>query len=243
MKLFPKIKMFGAHSVLLSWESEINESTHALMLKWDRFLLHHYSEEIRETVITYTALAIYLHEFVEVYSFMDKLRSLQEISSTEIENGNDMIIQVPVCYAVEMAPDLKEVARKNKLTSKEVIALHSSPVYSVAFNGFLPGFPYLIGLPNQLITARKNTSRTHVEAGSVAIGGNQTGVYPTTSPGGWNVIGRSPLQFFNVNNDPPSLLTPGSKLRFYAITLQEFKRISKEIKEGVYHLKMEESYD
>lgn len=131
-------------------------------------------------------------------------------------------VEIPVCYAEEFAPDLAIVATHAGIAAAEVVRLHSSAEYRVAAVGFTPGFPYLAGLPPQLATPRRSSPRTAVPAGSVAIGGSQTGIYPMSSPGGWHIIGRTPLQLFNIANDPPALLRPGDRVRFRAITPAQF---------------------
>ena len=130
--------------------------------------------------------------------------------------------EIPVCYAAEFAIDLEDVARHSELPPEEVICLHSSADYRVACVGFTPGFPYLAGLPAQLSTRRRATPRRAVPAGSVAIGGNQTGIYPLQSPGGWQIIGRTPLRLFDVTKPSPALLSAGDRVRFRQITRNEF---------------------
>jgi KipI family sensor histidine kinase inhibitor len=126
---------------------------------------------------------------------------------------------VPVCYGGEQGPDLPEVATRTKLTEAEVIRLHTKASYRVAAVGFSPGFPYLLGLPERLATPRRETPRLSVPAGSVGIGGSQTGVYPTATPGGWSIIGRTPLRLFRPENETaPTLLKAGDTVKFVSIT-------------------------
>jgi inhibitor of KinA len=134
--------------------------------------------------------------------------------------------EIPVCYEPEFAPDLAEVAARAAITTDEVIRLHSASEYRVHCVGFLPGFPYLGGLPRELATPRRSSPRTQVPAGSVAIGGVQTGIYPTASPGGWNLIGRTPVQLFDPTRDQPALLRAGERVRFKAITGEQFRALS-----------------
>ncbi len=123
-------------------------------------------------------------------------------------------IEVPVEYGGTAGPDLEEVARHTGLSPEEVIRLHSAAEYTVYFLGFLPGFPYLGGLDGRLSTPRRSEPRLTVPAGSVAIGGEQTGIYPSASPGGWQLIGRTSLALFDPEREPPSLLLPGDTVRF-----------------------------
>lgn len=129
---------------------------------------------------------------------------------------------IPVCYGGEFGPDLPEIARHAKLKPEVVISLHSKASYLVHAIGFTPGFPYLGGLPSKIETPRRSTPRASVPAGSVGIGGAQTGIYPMESPGGWQLIGRTPLQLFDPGEKEPALLRAGDEVRFKAITPEEF---------------------
>ncbi len=133
-------------------------------------------------------------------------------------------VEIPVCYGGEFGPDLTRVAAQAKLSVEEVIKRHASASYTVALVGFSPGFPYLSGLPPQLSTPRLAQPRAQVPAGSVGIAGAQTGVYPLATPGGWNLIGRTPLRLFRPEQNPPVLLQPGDRVKFRAITREEFAR-------------------
>lgn len=136
-------------------------------------------------------------------------------------------IVIPACYAREFAPDIGDVAARAKLSVEKVVELHASAEYRVVCVGFTPGFAYLSGLPRELATPRRATPRTQVPAGSVAIGGSQTGIYPQSSPGGWNIIGRTPLKFFDPLSDPPALLRAGDVVRFRGIDRKEFSALAK----------------
>ena len=135
------------------------------------------------------------------------------------------LVQIPACYAPEFAPDLDDVARRAELSTKEVIDLHSAAEYRVACIGFVPGFPFLTGLAKKLATPRRETPRKEIPPGSVGIGGAQTGIYPLRSPGGWNLIGRTPLKLFDPIKNPPALLRAGDRVRFRAITREEFEAL------------------
>ena len=132
-------------------------------------------------------------------------------------------VDIPVCYEQEFGLDLGVVAQHAGVHWKEVIELHCGGEYRVACIGFTPGFPFLSGLSAKLATPRRPTPRKQVPAGSVAIGGWQTGIYPVPSPGGWNVIGRTPLQLFDPGKSPPVLLQPGDRVRFRSISREEFE--------------------
>lgn len=132
------------------------------------------------------------------------------------------LIEIPVCYGGAFGPDIAEVARRGGMTEAEVAALHSEGMYDVHAIGFAPGFPYLGGLPEKLHTPRRATPRLNVPAGSVGIGGQQTGIYPQSSPGGWQLIGRTPRTLFDLHNEPPAVLRVGDRVKFVRISEEEF---------------------
>lgn len=134
--------------------------------------------------------------------------------------------EIPVCYDPEFGPDLSTVAEASGLAPEEVSELHASAQYCVGAVGFAPGFPYLRGLPEALATPRRATPRTRVARGSIGIGGALTGIYPRESPGGWNIIGRTPSSMFDLERDPPALLALGDIVRFRPITREEFDESS-----------------
>lgn len=137
-------------------------------------------------------------------------------------------LEIPVCYDEAFAPDLAEVATHHACATAEVIRRHTEPVYTVAFIGFSPGFAYLTGLPVALHTPRLARPRTSVPAGSVAIGGKQTGIYPHATPGGWRIIGRTPLVMFDGDREEASLLKAGDVVRFVAVDRAEFDLLARE---------------
>lgn len=133
---------------------------------------------------------------------------------------------IPVCYAAAFAPDLSDVAAHAGLTVDQVISRHTAAEYTVAMLGFAPGFPYLLGLDDALQTPRRASPRTRVPAGAVGIGGAQAGIYPRELPGGWNLIGRTPVVLFDPCREPPCLLLPGDRVRFHAIDAVAFARLA-----------------
>jgi len=134
--------------------------------------------------------------------------------------------QIPVCYDPQLAPDLESFARLKNISISEVIRLHTSSEYKLHFFGFLPGFMYLSGLDPKLFCSRKKIPDLSVPKGSVAIGGNQTGIYPSSSPGGWHVIGRSPISFFEAKSVKPVWAKPGDSIRFKAISKKELEELN-----------------
>jgi len=138
------------------------------------------------------------------------------------------LIEIPVCYDAEFGFDLNRVAEHTRLSEREIIDRHSTGEYRVACIGFVPGFTFLAGLPKILATPRRDMPRKEIPAGSVGIGGAQTGIYPLRSPGGWNLIGRTPVKLFDPTKNPPTLLCPGDRVRFRAISLEEFEAFAED---------------
>ncbi len=157
---------------------------------------------------------------------------LRAIVQELVEHGAETqrgarLVEIPVCYSGEFGPDLAFVAEHARLSVDDVLQLHSSATYAVHFLGFSPGFGYLDGLPTQIECPRLDSPRLHVPAGSVGIAGTQTGVYPLDSPGGWRLIGRTPLRMFDPFADPPTRLEPGDNVRFMRIDRTKFDELEK----------------
>ena len=145
-------------------------------------------------------------------------------------------IEIPICYDIGFGPDLADVAAIHRITEAEVIRQHSNVNYLVYFIGFCPGFPYMGEVPSSIATPRLPRPRVRVPAGSVGIAGNQTGIYPIETPGGWRLIGRTPLKLFDPRNNPPNLLVPGDGVRFVSISRVEFEAIDLAVRRGSYRL-------
>jgi KipI family sensor histidine kinase inhibitor len=188
---------------------------------------------VLEVLPTYCSVSIYFDEAICQISLLKDLaqKALQKSEEEKTESTDSArTITIPVCYEdQEFAPDLEKVALHAKLSKEEVIKLHSSSDYLIYMMGFLPGFPYLGGMDPRLETPRLETPRTKIPAGSVAIGGAQTGLYPVESPGGWNIIGRTPLRLFDVERKPFFLYEAGDKIRFLPITREEFENFDESL--------------
>ncbi|WP_226667960.1 5-oxoprolinase subunit PxpB [Metabacillus litoralis] len=156
----------------------------------------------------------------EVVKVLSTIITAINVSSNTMETNT---LSIPVCYGGKYGPDLEEVARFHNLTEKQVINFHTEQDYLVYMIGFAPGFPYLGGMSEKIATPRKSTPRQTIPVGSVGIGGEQTGIYPIESPGGWQLIGRTPLTLFDSDRDQPSLLRAGDVVRFTPITEEQFE--------------------
>ncbi len=181
---------------------------------------------IREVVPTYRSATVhYLPHLLEYAALVQLLRPLTETQGGAGPFGAP--VEIPVLYGGPWGPDLEEVAAHCGMTPEQVIAAHSAPCYRIYMLGFTPGFPYLGGMDPRLATPRRKEPRIRIPAGSVGIAGNQTGVYPIESPGGWQLIGRTPLRLFDLGSDPPILLQAGRSIRFVPIDEPTYHRLER----------------
>lgn len=186
---------------------------------------------VTDAVPAYATLAVFYNLLEVPYdrekssfeTVAEKLRIIVENSRSVDIAKEKKIIEIPVCYSLKFGIDLTELAQKNKMNIEELISIHFSTVYYVFMIGFLPGFAYMGEVDASIATPRRSTPRQEVAAGSVGIAGKQTGIYPFSSPGGWNIIGRTPIQLFKKNAEPPMLLQQGDKIKFFSITEDEYK--------------------
>ena len=214
MRSKPKIKLLGDSSVLVQFGSDIdisvNQRVHALasLLEASPF------EGMIETVPAYATLLVHYDplavSFTRVRDFLREKLSQTEASAAR----NPKRVEVPVRYGGDFGVDLEAVARHLQLQVEDVIRLHSGKLYTVFMMGFTPGFPYMGKLDDALVMPRLETPRTRVPAGTVAIAGSQTGIYPIASPGGWQLIGWTPLTLFDPASETPFLFAPGDEVKF-----------------------------
>lgn len=234
---FPKISAIGEQGILVQFESEISTNVLKKVLFYKNRIENFYGKEKLEVINTYNSLLISYWDTIEnPYNDFSGLKNLFEESNIE-KLPELQTFYLPVCYDEDFAPDLGLVAAENNLKKLEIIRLHTNVFYNLYFIGFLPGFLYLGGLDKKLQISRKETPRKSVPKGSVGIGENQTGIYPKSSPGGWQIIGRCPVSLFNKNQDPPSPFLAGSKIKFYSVSKEEFFQIEKEVAMGNFKIK------
>jgi inhibitor of KinA len=196
-------------------------------------------EYVLETVPAYNSLTIFFDTGrIKYSSVVSDLKEIYESKDQKLLIANKLW-KIPVCYDDEFALDLGLLAKAKKIKKEKIIAMHSEPLYDVYFIGFLPGFLYLGGLPKVLEYPRKDKPRMHIKKGDVALAGNQTGIYPRESPGGWNIIGNSPLNFFNANEFPPCFAVAGDKVKFVPVDKKEYNAIKKKVESGDYKIESE----
>lgn len=231
-----EIKPFGEHAFLIEWSNKISDHNHTQVTALNKIVRQQFSEFIIETTPSYQSLAVYLKNNVDASYIIESIHHILSENSIS-QKINNRTVHIPVCYDEEFGLDLDHLSQVHELSIESIIAHHTKPLYPVYFIGFLPGFPYLEGLNPILATPRKVKPRSVVSAGSVGIAGKQTGIYPMDSPGGWNIIGSSPISLFDVQNNPPSLLKIGDLVKFNSISKAEYNNIKKAIKENSYELK------
>jgi inhibitor of KinA len=192
---------------------------------------------ITETVPTYRSLLVYFEPLqINASKLRATLYSLVQ-SLVESEIPKPKLIEIPTVYGGEYGPDLEFVATRNGLSTSEVVQIHTGTPYLIYMIGFIPGFPYLGGMSPRIATPRLETPRMKIPAGSVGIAGSQTGIYPAESPGGWRLIGRTPLQLFDPRREPPALFQAGDYLNFISVTPEEFASIKHAVEQGTYLVK------
>ena len=182
---------------------------------------------VLELVPTYTSVCIHYDPLVLSYDdLLQVIGRLENGSAEKMENVAARIVEIPVCYGGEYGPDLAFVAEHNGLTAEEVVKRHSEGVYLVYMLGFLPGFAYMGGMDETIACPRLTSPRTKIPAGSVGIAGAQTGIYPLSSPGGWQLIGRTPLKMFAIDGEKTTFaLSAGDRVRFVPITEEAYREM------------------
>ena len=219
------LRPVGVNGILAVLGDSISEQTGAQVAALREAVEAAHICGLEETIPAYASLLVKYDPFLTDYAALcDTLRALErQLSTSAVKEGR--IVEIPVCYGGVYGEDLPFVAKHAGLSEKEVVALHSAQPYRIYMLGFLPGFPYLGGLNERLHTPRLSTPRTKIPAGSVGIGGKQTGIYPMESPGGWQLIGRTPLTLFAPGEPLP--YAAGDRIQFVPIDEDEFARIRK----------------
>lgn len=235
---FPQYKPYGDSGILITWEAKMTPEVLNEVLEFKDKVLKNNIKVIVELVQSNNSLLIiYSKNKVNFLTLQHLLERLVLFEFDEILDETRHCWEVPVCYDPIFGIDLEEIAQKKQLKIDEIIKLHTAPKYQVFSIGFLPGFLYLGGLDKRLHIDRKSTPRLEVKKGAVGIGGMQTGIYPKTSPGGWQILGNSPLNFFDVNSEKPCFAKAGDFIKFVPISIEEYREIQEAILNGNYQLK------
>lgn len=229
-----KISPLGDTAIIIDFGNVIDETINKLVHSVFFQLQNDPIPGMIEAIPAYSSLTIFYDVFLARNFMTDKNETVFDwisqrlkkyIATENLETGDpELLIDIPVCYGKENGTDLDFIASQNNISVEEIIHLHSSAIYRVYMLGFLPGFAYM-GLVDEKISSPRKQQPAPVEPGSVGIAGRQTGIYPLKSPGGWQIIGRTPLKLFDREKVNPVLFKPGDNVKFHSITTDEFKDI------------------
>jgi inhibitor of KinA len=232
-KTIAHIYALGDQAITIEWSSIISEEVNNQVMHSFQFLQNHPIEGVTDLIPAYSSLTLIYNASIIRKQAMGrspfewlkrKLAGLAEVSSEVTEKTEPFI--VPVCYDPSLAPDLIEATQLTGCTIEEIIVLHTREIYTVYMLGFLPGFAYMASVNKKIQMPRKANPRKLVAAGSVGIAGEQTGIYPLEAPGGWQLIGQTPLKIFDITKEKPCLFKPGNKVKFEAISLEQFHQFN-----------------
>ena len=237
--MYEKIKYLvcGDRALLVEFGNQISLDIHNCIRRLVRRIDSEGIPGVLEVLPTYRSILIYYDPIVT--NIPDLERSIENLNRICVDEtvDNARVIEVPTIYGEDYGPDLKSIATHTGMSVEEVIEVHSSVEYLIYMIGFSPGFPYLGGMPERISIPRLETPRTVIPAGSVGIAENQTGIYPKDGPGGWRIIGRTPLDLFQEKRNPPTLFSPGDYIRFIPITRDDYSVISKSVISGDYDVR------
>jgi inhibitor of KinA len=229
-----QIYAIGDQGITLDYGGEMSESVNIKIFKLYKLLKDWQREAVLDIIPAYHSISL-IYDLIKVkklagthtaFQFLEMKLRLTEAQLTEDDGVFEhRKMNIPVCYDVSVAPDLQELAKTHQLTIEELIEIHIQQTYRVYMIGFMPGFAYMGKVDHRIASPRKANPRMHVPAGSVGIAGVQTGIYPFNSPGGWQIIGQTPLLLFDANKECPTLLEQGDEIRFHQISLDEFHHL------------------
>lgn len=234
-----EMKPIGDSSICVQFGTEINPVIHRKV----KALVDHLEKDsftgFIECVPAFTSVTVFYHPLLVHHSYKKDVNPVEKnispykivcailkeilMNLVETKESKQRIVEIPVCYGGEFGPDLEAVAEYHHLSTSEAVEIHSKGEYLVYMIGFAPGFPYLGGMSEKIATPRRHSPRLSIPAGSVGIAGMQTGVYPISTPGGWQLIGRTPLDLFCPNENPPTLLQSGDIVKFVPISFEEYQ--------------------
>jgi inhibitor of KinA len=228
----PYIFNISDQAVTLSLGNTIGQKENQKILAMMQWLTEHSFPGLLDIIPAYSSITIVYDAFLvttqngttDGFRFVrQQLSEAYHFSNARVENLPQRMKRIPVCYEDPFSPDLHEVASVKGIRVDEVVTYHTGKIYQVYMLGFLPGFPYMAELDEHIAVPRKKIPRTRVEQGSVGLAGTQTGIYPVASPGGWQIIGKTPLILFDHHRQPPVLFEPGDQVQFYSVTRTEFE--------------------
>ncbi|PRR78259.1 Kinase A inhibitor [Clostridium liquoris] len=236
----PKYLLAGDKAITVEFGDEIKEEINKLVRSMSYAINNKNIKGIIEIIPTYRSISIQYNPLeITIGDLIERLKEIYaNIDSIQLPPAK--VIEIPTVYGGEYGPDIEFVSQYNNISTDEVIKFHTSVDYLIYMLGFTPGFTYLGGLPREIETPRLKTPRTKIPAGSTGIAGKQTGIYPIESPGGWQLIGRTPLKLYDPKRNPPIILNAGDYLRFISIGEKEYKEILKLVEENKYEIKIKD---
>lgn len=237
------VKTAGDSALVVEFGNEISENISNRVRAMQAVLEHEQHQGITELVPTYRSLMVHYDPRTLTYQQMSAHLHEAITKMEDLVLPSPKIIEIPTLYGGDAGPDLVTVARHNGLDEEEVIHRHSGRDYLIYMLGFTPGFPYLGGMDPRIATPRLDNPRSKIKGGSVGIAGNQTGIYSIDSPGGWQIIGWTPVPLFDPGADQPFLLKAGNYMRFIPVSTEECARIQQLVESREYHCKTHRYHD
>ena len=235
-----RILTAGDSSLLVEFGKEISPDINRKIAATVQLMKEQHIEGVVDIIPAFCSLLINYDPRVISYEEMkQRMQDLIRVDA-KAEAGRKRVFEIPVCYGGEYGPDIANIAKNAGLSEKEVIEIHSSRDYLIYMLGFLPGFTYLGGLDERIHTPRLATPRIKINAGSVGIGGSQTGIYPLDSPGGWQLMGMTPVKTYDPEREIPILVEAGDYIRFVPITEAEYLEIKAQVERGEYQVVVHE---
>ena len=229
---------FGDSAMLINFEQKIDVEINNLVIQLAEKIRDASISGIRFCTPAYCSITIGFDPKTIIYEDLcEKIKKIETLIFTKKNNQTQRILNIPVCYKSPYSIDLQELIEIVSLSKSEIIRLHTTTIFRVFMLGFLPGFPYMGILPDSLICQRKKIPRLRVPAQSVGLAGKQTGIYPSEAPGGWQIIGRTPIKVFDPIQENPFLFQAGDLVKFHAISEISFQKIEKDILLGNFQTK------
>ena len=229
-----KILTAGDSSILVEFGKVISPEINRKITATVQLMKMQHIEGVVDIIPAFCSLLInYDPRVISYEEITERMQHLLKMDA-KMDEGKKKIYEIPVCYGGEYGPDIANIAEHAGLTEEEVIKIHSSRDYLIYMLGFLPGFCYLGGLDERIHTPRPANPRIKISAGSVGIGGSQTGIYPLDSPGGWQLMGMTPVKTYDPDREVPILLEAGDYIRFIPINEEEYNRIKEQVERGEY---------
>jgi KipI family sensor histidine kinase inhibitor len=240
---YPRILNAGDSALVVEFGDAVDAAINQSVYNFSAALESDALPGVREIIPTYRSALVNFDPLVITHVEIEEAidRAISRATALDTDERRSLTFTLPVLYGGDDGPDLARVAEHNSIRPEDVVRIHTSGVYRVFMLGFLPGFPYLGGMDERIATPRLATPRISVPAGAVGIAESQTGVYPMDSPGGWNLIGLTPVQFFDPNAAPPVPIQPGSFIRFESKAAAEIEEIRQQISDGTYEIPAEGS--